>query len=68
MSVRRTRIKTTTDLVEYLSKPELKGRPLGQVITFLLTVGDEDDTQKVFFNQLDHFYWDIDNNELCISN
>lgn len=64
----RIRIKTTTDLLEYLSRPELKGRPLGQVITFLLTVGYEDDIKEVFFNQLDHFYWDADNDELYISN
>ena len=64
----RIRIKTTTDLLEYLSKPELKGRPLGQVITFLLTVGYEDDIKEVFFNQLDHFYWDTYKDELYISN
>lgn len=64
----RIRIKTTTDLMEYLSKPELKGRPLSQVITFLLTVGFEDDIKEVFFNQLDHFYWDTDKDELYISN
>lgn len=64
----RIRIKTTTDLVKYLSRPELKNRPLGQVITFLLTVGYEDDIKEVFFNQLDHFYWDTYNDELYISN
>ncbi|MBR0403102.1 hypothetical protein IJI55_00920 [Candidatus Saccharibacteria bacterium] len=64
----RIRIKTTTDLLEYLSRPELKDRPLSQVITFLLTVGYEDDIKEVFFNQLDHFYWDTDNDELYISN
>lgn len=64
----RTRIKTTTDLLECLSRPELKDRPLGQVITFLLTVGYEDDIKEVFFNQLDHFYWDTDKDELYISN
>ena len=63
----RIRINTTTELVKYLSTPELKNRPLSQVITFLLTVGDND-INNVFFNQLDHFYWDEDENELHIAN
>lgn len=58
----RAKLHTVDDLIKYLSNSELKGRPLGQVITVAVMVGGK----EVWFNQLDNFTWNSDNNELEI--
>lgn len=60
-------LNTVDDLIEYLSNQELKGRPLCQVITAIVNMGRAGaDMKKIYFNQLDNFTWDYDNNELEI--
>lgn len=61
----RISLHTVDDLVEYLSNPALKGRPLGQVITVTVNMGGAGaDMREVYFDQLDHFSWNADNDEL----
>lgn len=61
----RISLHTVNDLVEYLSNPALEGRPLGQVITVTVNMGGAGaDMREVYFNQLDHFSWNADNDEL----
>ncbi len=61
----RITLHTVDDLVRYLSRPEMKGKPLCQVITVIVNIGGAGaDMSKVYFNQLDNFAWDADNDEL----
>lgn len=61
----RITLHTVDDLVRYLSRPEMKGKPLCQVITVIVNIGGAGaDMKKVYFNQLDNFAWDADNDEL----
>ena len=60
------KLKTVDDLIKCLSNPEFKGRPLCQVIKVTMSLGVGNCTQEVYFNQLDSFKWDADNNELMI--
>lgn len=63
----RQTLETVDDLIKVLSNPELKGRPLCQVIIVDLNLGGAGtDIEKHHFNQLDNFGWDIDNLELNI--
>ena len=58
----RITLHTVDDLVKHLSKPEMKGRPLCQVITVIVNIGGAGaDMSKVYFNQLDAFTWNSDN-------
>ena len=58
----RITLHTVDDLVRYLSRPEMKGRPLCQVITVAVNMGGAGaDMRKVYFNQLDCFTWNDDN-------
>ena len=58
----RITLHTVDDLVKYLSRPEMKGRPLCQVITVTVNMGGgRADMRKVYFNQLDVFAWNSDN-------
>ena len=58
----RITLHTVDDLVKYLSNPEIKGRPLCQVITVTVNMGGGGaDVRKVHFNQLDNFAWNSDN-------
>lgn len=61
----RVTLHTVDDLVRYLSSSEMKGRPLCQVMTVTVNIGGAGaDMKKVYFNQLDNFAWDADNDEL----
>ncbi len=61
----RVTLHTVDDLIEYLSNPKLKGRPLSQVITVTVNMGGAGaEMREVYFNQLDHFSWNADNDEL----
>lgn len=58
-------LRTVDDLIKYLSRPEMKGRPLCQVITITVNMGGAGaDMRKVYFNQLDKITWNTTNNEL----
>lgn len=58
----RITLHTVDDLIKYLSRPEMKGRPLCQVITVTVNMGGGGaDMRKVYFNQLDAFAWNSDN-------
>ena len=59
-------LKTVDDLIKYLSNPYLKGRPLSQVITVMMSLDVGSCTQEVYFNQIDSFGWDTFSNELII--
>lgn len=59
-------LKTVDDLMKYLSNPYLKGRPLNQVITVMVSLGVGNCTQEVYLNQIDSFGWDTYSNELVI--
>ena len=66
-TINRQTLETVDDLIKVLSNPELRGRPLCQVITVDLNLGGGGtDIEKNCFNQLDNFGWDIDNLELNI--
>lgn len=66
MSYRIT-LHTVDDLIECLSKSELKGRILEQIITVTVNMGGAGaDMREIYFNQLDHFSWNADNDELEI--
>ncbi len=65
--VYRQTLHTVDDLIKVLSNPELKGRPLCQVITVDLNLGGGGTgMEKHYFNQLDNFGWDLDDLELKI--
>ena len=65
--INRQTLETVDDLIKVLSNPELRGRPLCQVITVDLNLGGAGtDMEKHCFNQLDNFGWDVDNLELNI--
>ena len=58
----RITLHTVDDLVRSLSRPEMKGKPLCQVITVIVNIGGAGaDMSKVYFNQLDAFAWNSDN-------
>lgn len=63
----RVTIHTVDDLIKFLSSPDLKGRPLSQVITVTVNMGGAGaHVRKIYFNQLDNFRWNADNDELEI--
>lgn len=63
----RVTLHTVDDLIEQLSKPELKTRPLEQIITVTVNMGGAGaDMREIYFNQLDNFRWNADNDELEI--
>lgn len=65
--VYRQTLETVDDLVKVLSNPELKGVPLGAVITVDLNLGGSGaEMEKHYFNQLDNFAWDLEDLELKI--
>ena len=61
----RITLHTVDNLVRYLSRPEMKGKPLCQVISVTVNMGGGGaDVKKVYFNQLTNFTWNADDNEL----
>lgn len=67
MSNLRITLTTVDDLIKYLSNPELRYRPLSQVITVTVRIGRADaDIQDVYFNQIDKFTWNHIGDELEI--
>lgn len=63
----RITLDTVDDLIKYLSNPELKDRPLSQITTVTVNMGGGGaNMREVYFNQLDNFKWNVDNDELEI--
>lgn len=61
----RETLHTVDDLIRVLGDPELERRPLGQVIAVTINIGGAGaDMQKILFNQLDHFCWNMETKEL----
>lgn len=60
----RKPITTAKDLADCLL--ELGDRPLCQIITVRAEIG-QNDPKELYFNQLDDFKWDVDNDELEIT-